>query len=146
MRGYFGIGIDHPKNEMNVGTLWRSAFILGASFIFTIGRRYKRQSSDTMESWRHVPLFNYATFVDFYESLPYDCRLIGVELLESATPIGTFQHPQRAIYLLGAEDNGLTKDAERKCHSISVLPGARSMNVAVAGSIVIYDRINKGGL
>lgn len=34
---YFAIGIYHPKTEMNMGTLWRSAYQLGASYIFTIG-------------------------------------------------------------------------------------------------------------
>jgi len=28
-RGYFGIGIYHGKNTDNIGTLWRSASILG---------------------------------------------------------------------------------------------------------------------
>ncbi len=37
--GYFGIGIIHGKNSENLGTLWRSASILGASFIFTIDHK-----------------------------------------------------------------------------------------------------------
>ena len=32
-RGYFGIGIMNPKTEMNVGSLWRSANILGATSV-----------------------------------------------------------------------------------------------------------------
>ena len=32
-RGYFGIGIFHGKTETNIGTLWRSAAILGADNI-----------------------------------------------------------------------------------------------------------------
>lgn len=144
MRGYFAIGIEKIKNEINIGTLWRSANILGASFIFTIGKRYKRQASDTMESWRHIPLYHYDNIDDFYKSgLPYDCQLVGIELDDSATPIKKFTHPQRAIYLLGAEDNGLSKEAVKRCHHIIVLPGDHSMNVSVAGSIVLFDRIQK---
>lgn len=30
-RGYFEIGVYHPKTPMNVGTLWRSAYQLGAA-------------------------------------------------------------------------------------------------------------------
>jgi tRNA G18 (ribose-2'-O)-methylase SpoU len=142
-RGYFGIGIEHTKTEQNVGTLWRSAQLMGASFIFTIGRRYKKQASDTSKTWRTVPLYNYDTFNQFYSSMPHDCMLIGVELDERAHPIKTFVHPERCIYLLGAEDNGLTKQAITACHSLIVLPGDHSMNVSVAGSIVMYDRITK---
>ena len=143
-RGYFGIGIENTKNAMNVGTLWRSANILGASFIFTIGRRYKRQSSDTLETWRHIPLFTLDSFEEFYKfALPYDCRLVGIEMEERATPIKEYKHHQRAVYLLGSEDNGLSKNAIDTCHDLIVLPGKFSLNVAVAGSLVMFDRINK---
>ena len=33
--GYFGIGVYNSKSADNVGTLWRSAFMLGASFVYT---------------------------------------------------------------------------------------------------------------
>lgn len=142
-RGYFGIGIQNGKTPENLGTLWRSADLLGASFIFTIGKRYKKQASDTMKSYRNIPLYNYDTFEDFYKALPYDCRLVGVELHETSIPIQNFVHPERCIYLLGAEDNGLSKEAIEKSHLIVQIPGRHSMNVSVAGSIVIYDRLIK---
>lgn len=143
MRGYFGIGIENTKTEQNIGTLWRSAHIFGASFIFTIGRRYKKQSSDTLNAWKHIPLYQYDTFGDFIKSMPHSCPLIGIELDEKAISIERFSHPERAVYLLGAEDNGLTKLALGSCHSIIQLPGTHCLNVAVAGSIVMYDRILK---
>lgn len=144
-RGFFGIGIQHTKTEQNIGTLWRSASIMGASFIFTIGKRYKKQASDTMQSWRHIPLYNYETFDEFYKAMPYDCQLVGIELDNKSEPIETFKHPERCVYLLGAEDNGLTKEAIDKCHKIVQLPGDYCMNVSVAGSIMMYDKILKSG-
>jgi tRNA G18 (ribose-2'-O)-methylase SpoU len=143
MAGFFAIGIEHTKNEYNVGSLWRSANLFGASFLFTIGRRYKHQSSDTMKSILHTPLFHFETMEDMYEHLPYDCVLVGVELSDRAVALGGFSHPKRAVYLLGSEDNGLTLKAMERCHALVRLPGERSMNVAVAGSIVMYDRHNK---
>lgn len=142
-RGFFGIGIEHTKTEMNIGTLWRSAHIMGASFIFTIGRRYKRESSDTMKTWRTIPLYHYLTFNDFKIAMPYDCLLIGIELNEKAIPILNLVHPERCIYLLGAEDHGLTQEAIKSCQKLVQLPGEYCMNVAVAGSIIMFDRIQK---
>lgn len=142
-RGYFGVGIEHTKTEANVGTLWRTADLLGASFMFTVGRRYRRQASDTMKSWKHIPLFHFADLDDLWASLPLECRVVGVELDDRATPLCDYQHWERALYLLGAEDHGLTAEAIRRCHDLVVLPGRRSMNVAVAGSIALYDRYNK---
>lgn len=140
MRGYFGIGIYHTKTEVNVGTLWRSASQLGAAFCFTIGRRYKRQASDTRATWRHTPLYHYETLDAFLEHRPYDCQLVGVEMADRARSIPGFTHPQRAIYLLGAEDHGIPKEVQAKCQHIVQLQGG-SYNVAVAGSIIMYDRV-----
>lgn len=142
-RGFFGIGIQHTKMAENVGTLWRSASILGASFIFTIGKRYSKQASDTMSSWKHIPLYHYPDFEDFYKSIPYDCQLVGVELDEKSIPVSEFKHPERVVYLLGAEDNGLSKQAIDKCHRLVQLPGDYCMNVSVAGSLIMYDRLIK---
>lgn len=139
-RGYFGIGIENTKNAGNVGTLWRTAYTFDAAFIFTIGRRYVPQASDTVKSWRHVPLFTYQTFADFYANLPHDCQLVGVELDQRARPLESFQHPQRCVYLLGAEDHGLSAEALARCHSLISLPGRFCLNVAVAGSIALYHR------
>jgi tRNA G18 (ribose-2'-O)-methylase SpoU len=142
---FFGIGIEHVKTSHNVGTLWRSADLLGASFIYTIGRRYRPQITDTMKSYHSIPLNWYETFEDFYNHLPYDCLLIGVELDDRAVDLAQFSHPKRAVYLLGAEDHGLTKEAIKRCHGMIKLPGRYSMNVAVAGSIVMYDRATRKG-
>lgn len=145
MRGYFGIGIVNGKCEANIGTLWRSANIMGAHFIFTIGKRYpKRQTTDTMDTPKHIPLYEYDTFEDFYKNIPRDCEIIAIELDEKSKPIKTFNHPERAIYLLGAEDKGIPKELlQTYCKRIIQLPGEYSMNVAVAGSIIMFDRINK---
>lgn len=141
--GYFGIGCLNMKTSMNYGTLFRTAQVFGADFIFLIGCRFKTQASDTMKSWKHIPAFTYKDFADFNDHRPHDCKLIGIELIQSATPLKQFIHPKQACYLLGAEDNGLTKEAIAACQEIIYLPGEHSLNVSVAGSIVLYDRISK---
>jgi len=140
---HYGIGILQHKRGHNIGTLWRSAFILGASHIFTIGKSYKKQTSDVLKTWRQIPLFHYETFDDFYTHLPYNTKLIGVEMDERSEHLYEFEHPPRAVYLLGAEDNGLPPDVLDRCHRLVDLPGTNSHNVAVAGSIVMNDRVTK---
>lgn len=114
--------------------------------MFTIGRRYKNQSSDTYKTARHVPLYHFLDFDDFQTHRPLDCQLVGVELSDRAKSIPGFVHPQRSVYLLGAEDHGLPADVQANCQHIVTLQGG-SFNVAVAGSIVMYDRVSqsKGG-
>ncbi len=143
MSDFFAIGIEHTKTHHNVGTLWRSADLFGASFLFTVGARYRRQSSDTMKSWRTIPLFHFESINDLHAHFPFDCMLVGIELDERAVPIEDFAHPKRCAYLLGAEDHGLTKEALGRVHKLVRLPGRRSMNVAAAGTVVLYDRSTK---
>lgn len=144
-RGYFEIGIFHGKSPNNVGTLWRSAFQMGAAGIFTVGQRYPKQASDTVQAYRHIPLRTYATLEEFLAAQPYSCPLVGVEM--GGKPLAKFTHPERAIYLLGSEDNGLSKAAFDCCQHIVSLPSIRtnSYNVSVAGSLVMYDRMTKRG-
>ncbi len=140
MSGYFAIGISHSKFWVNVGTLWRSAHLFGAAFVFTVGKRYTKQPSDTEKTWRTTPLYHFQDAADLASHMPYDCPLVGVELTVDAQPIEDFAHPPRAVYLLGAEDHGLTRDELDCCHRIIRLPGVRSMNVAAAGTVVMYAR------
>ena len=142
-RGYCAIGVFRGKTHHNIGTLWRSAYILGASYIFTVDGRYKKQSSDVLKTWTRIPLFNYKTFEDLLQNIPYDCRLVGVEIDNRAEMLHTFEHPKRAIYLLGAEDTGLPEFVKEKCHFLIQLPGYSSLNVGVTGSIVLHDRASK---
>lgn len=141
--GYYGIGILYSDNQLNVGTLWRSAFILGASFIFTVGRKYAVQSSDVTKSWTKLPLYHYPDYPAFLENLPYKCELVAVEMTPSSTPLHKFNHPNRAIYILGNERSGLSDQVISKSRYTVSLPGEFSLNVAVAGSLVMYDRVSK---
>lgn len=139
-RGYFEIGIYQGKTPSNLGTLWRSAYQLGAAGIFVIGSRFKRQASDTVKAYKKIPLREYTDFEHFQSSRPYDCELVGIEM--GGYNLSTFTHPERAIYLLGAEDSGLPKKVIQKCQSVISLESVNSLsyNVAIAGSLVMYRR------
>ena len=70
------------------------------------------------------------------------------ELLSTPTElpgIPPYRCSQRAVYILGAEDTGLPESVVRACHRHVALPSVHyeSFNVAVAGSIVMYDRLAK---
>jgi len=145
VRGYFGIGIFHGKHEINIGTLWRHAYMYRAAFVFTIGARYRAQSSDTLKTPKHIPMYHYSDVDVFMESRPYDCPLVCVELSEGSISLPDFTHPERAIYLLGAEDHGLPGSVLDRAQYIVQIPcpSPQSMNVAVTGTLVMYDRFLK---
>jgi tRNA G18 (ribose-2'-O)-methylase SpoU len=140
MRGYFEIGVYFPKHEVNVGTLWRSAYQLGAAGIFVIGPRFRDQVADTTKAWRHIPLRVYPDMNTFIAAAPYAAPIVGIEM--GGVDLRHFAHPERAIYLLGAEDNGLPPAVQSRCAHIVAIEALRteSYNVAVAGSIVMWHR------
>ncbi|MEN6410477.1 MAG: TrmH family RNA methyltransferase [Anaerolineaceae bacterium] len=142
---YFEIGIYHPRNDVNVGTLWRSAYQLGAAGIFTVGKPYKRQTSDTSNTHVQIPLRCYETIEEMLAARPMGAVLVGVEI--GGAPLAAYKHPQCAIYLLGSEDMGLPPKAAALCNDLIAIESVNraSYNVAVAGSIVMYHRLFLGG-
>ena len=138
--GFYGIGILHAQDEQNIGTLWRSAFILGASFIFTVDQKYKKQSSDITRAWSKIPLYHYDSIEDLKKNLPLSTQLVGIELTDESVDLADYTHPQRAVYLLGSESVGLPPQVLNTCHSVVSLAGSFSLNVAVTGSIVAHHR------
>jgi tRNA G18 (ribose-2'-O)-methylase SpoU len=141
-RGYFGVAVYRPKTTNNVGSLWRSATLFDAAFLGTVASRYQRQPSDTGKAAHGTPLVHYRDFDDLVEHLPHGCPIVGVELDPRAVPLTSFVHPERALYLLGAEDDGLPPGVLDMCHYLVQIPTAlpRSMNVACAGSLVMGHR------
>ena len=129
-QGFFGIGIQNGKTPENLGVLWRSAQNMGASFIFTIGNRYAKQACDTHKAVGAMPYFHYDTFDDFFKNLPKGAMLVGVELDEKSEQLESFKHPRRCVYLLGAEDHGLSKIAKEKAHFLVKFKSILSLNVS----------------
>lgn len=135
-----GIGLERPKHEVNLGTLYRSAVALGADFIFTIGHRYQKTAADTIGAAWHIPCFSYEDLDDFNEHRPYSAPLVGVELVDGAAPLEGFQHPRQALYLLGPEDGSLSAQAQELCQHVVAFDSRYCLNVASAGTVVLYDR------
>lgn len=142
-KGYSGIGIFNGKTEINMGLLLRSAAIWGNDFIFTIGKRYKAQKSDTTKSHLHVPTFSFETFEQFKSVIHPNVSIVAIEMGEKAKWIHEFNHPERAVYLLGAEDSGIPESILKQCNHVVKIAGEISLNVGVAGSIVLHDRFVK---
>ena len=143
--GYFGIGIVRGKTAGNAGVLWRSAAQLGAAFTFTVGARFEKEDdkTDAIAAWRRVPQFAYDDVAQLVTATPRGAALVGIEMGGQA--LATFAHPERCVYVLGAEDEGLPKAVRRACRHVVSLPAIRSAsyNVAVAGALVLYDRFMK---
>jgi hypothetical protein len=68
-------------------------------------------------------------------------RLVGVELLPEAIEIPSFRHPPQAAYVLGGERASLSSALLARCDHVVRIPTRFCVNVAIAGALVMYDRM-----
>src|SRR4029077_5915922 len=91
-----------------------------------------------------IPLYTYAGADDF--RLPNGCRLGGVGITDDAIELPRFRPPTRAAYVFGAERMSLSPQVLKRCEFTVKIPTRFSINVGMAGGIVLYDRlISTGG-
>jgi tRNA G18 (ribose-2'-O)-methylase SpoU len=145
-RGYFGIGAEGISKSANMGALLRTAHAFGAAFCFTIGAGFDAREgrrADTSSTQLHVPLWRF-TSVEALD-LPQGCALVGIELVEGAADLPSFRHPLNAAYVLGPERSGLSPALLGRCRHVVRIPTRFALNLAVAGAIVLYDRLLQHG-
>jgi tRNA G18 (ribose-2'-O)-methylase SpoU len=145
-RGYFGIGVEGVSKSANVGALLRTAHAFGAAFCFIVGAGFDARAgrlADTPDTPEHVPLWRFPDIASL--QLPQRCVLVGVELLETATDLPSFRHPLNAAYVLGPERSGLSPAMMQRCQHVVRIPSRFALNLAVAGALVLYDRMLQHG-
>ena len=145
-RGYFGIGVEGVSKSANVGALLRTAHGFGAAFCFTVGAGWDSRAArraDTADTPSHVPMWRFTGLDQL--SLPQGCVLVGIERLDTATDLPSFRHPLNAAYVLGPERAGLSPELLGRCRHVVRIPTRFSLNLAVAGALVLYDRLLQHG-
>lgn len=146
MRGYFGLGVEGLNKPMNAGTILRTAHSFGASFIFAVAPDVDMRgikASDTSGTADQIPYYQWTAPGTM--ALPKGCRLVGIELTEDAIDLPSFRHPDRAAYVLGPERGSLTPEMLSQCDHVIKIPISFCVNVAIAGAIVLYDRMLSRG-
>ena len=142
MRGYFGIGVEGISKPMNFGAVMRTAHAFGASFAFSVGAALPAREiglSDTSDAAGTVPFYAFERACDLL--LPAGCSLVGVELADDAVDLPSFRHPRRTAYVLGPERGALTPGMLERCDHVVRIPLRFSINVGLAGALVMYDRL-----
>ena len=141
MRGYFGIGVEGLSKSVNASNLFRSAHAFGGRFVFTIRATEPAHETmlDTSRAIENIPYYAWGTVGEMV--LPKGCHLVGVELIEGAVELPSFKHPANAAYVLGAERGSLSPALQERCTHVVMIPAQFCVNVAIAGSIVMYDRM-----
>lgn len=142
MKGYFAIGAEGISKPPNLGALIRTGHAFGAAYAFSVAPATDAVdfgSADTSDAARNLPFYRFPTVDDF--ALPEGARLIGVELLDRAIDLPSFRHPRQAVYVLGPERGALSDAMVARCDHVVQIPTRFSINVSLAGALVLYDRL-----
>ena len=66
-------------------------------------------------------------------------------MLEDAVDLPSFRHPLNAEYVLGPERAGLSAGLLQRCDHVVRIPTRFALNLAVAGALMLYDRLLQHG-
>lgn len=158
------------RSAQNLGA--NTVFIIGG----VIRDKYKdninkfSHQKDTQDGFDKITVLYYRTLEEFLNHLPAKTTLVIIEMLKNAKTLGSYEHPNNATYLMGSEATGFTTEDLRMIdeyfenlnkeipaeylagHTKTVhlqhvmMETPRSLNLAVTGAIVMYDRQAKLGL
>jgi TrmH family RNA methyltransferase len=130
-----GLALWHVGDPGNVGTLIRSADAFGASVALSSGcadpTGPKALRGSTGAIFR-VPLGR------FDEVTGRRVALVA----RGGDPLAEVELGEGTVFVLGAEREGLPDDVVASCDAVGSIPltdGAESLNVAIAGSVALYE-------
>jgi tRNA C32,U32 (ribose-2'-O)-methylase TrmJ len=142
------VALVNPKYPHNVGAAVRAAACFGIGQVWfsgdrvslTSGKRRRLPREERMKGYRDVDLVHDDRFFDAFAR---DVVPVAVELRDGAELLPQFGHPERALYVFGPEDGGLTAVQLRHCHRVVVIPTRHCVNLAAAVYLTLYDRLVK---
>ncbi|MCO4759567.1 MAG: RNA methyltransferase [Oceanospirillaceae bacterium] len=137
------IGLSNPKSPTNVGAVMRAAGCFQANAVFYTGERYDKAArfhTDTKNRTLSIPLTGTPSLLD---SIPEGAKVVCVDLIEGATPLPQFEHPENAFYIFGPEDGTITQDIIDQADAVVYVPTIGCLNLAASVNVLLYDRLAK---
>jgi tRNA(Leu) C34 or U34 (ribose-2'-O)-methylase TrmL len=93
-----------------------------------------------MRGYADVMLANCDRPLDHF---PDKTPFVGVEFVDNAEDLPTFEHPEKAVYIFGPEDGSLPVQARKHCWRFVCIPTKHCLNLSTAVATVLYDRAFK---
>jgi 23S rRNA (guanosine2251-2'-O)-methyltransferase len=143
----FLLALDGIQDVQNLGTLLRTTEAVGVHGVILLERRaagvtgaVRKASAGAVDHLKIARVKNLARALD--ELKRAQVWVYGVEDVPNAQDYGAVDYTVPVALVLGSEGAGLSRLIRDKCDVIVKLPmygKIASLNVAVAGSIVLYE-------
>jgi tRNA G18 (ribose-2'-O)-methylase SpoU len=142
----FSVLCSNLYNDFNVACVIRSANAFLASKIFVYGRKkYDKRGTVGTHHYEHIEFLKEEESLD---ELLGNFNLVAFDNVDGAEPLPNFQWPERTLMAFGQEQVGLPPEILSRAKSVVYIPqygSVRSLNVASAASIAMYDWCVKNG-
>ena len=137
----FHVAIENWQHDFNIGTIVRNANAFMAHTVHIVGRRrWNRRGAMVTDRYQHIE--HHPSVADLVaRSAEADLVLVGIDIVDGATPIENATLPERSVLVLGQEGPGLSPEMRSACaavHEITQYGSTRSVNVGVASGIAMY--------
>ena len=122
----------------------RAAGCYQASAVFYTGERYERAKEFYADTKAMHKVINTSAVTDLQQAVPDGAKTVVIELVEGATPLPDFVHPDNAFYVFGPEDGSVPASVLAWADEVVYIPTKGCMNLAATVNVVLYDRMAKG--
>ena len=137
----FHVAIENFENDMNIGTVVRTANAFLAKEVHIIGRkRWNRRGAMVTDRYQHIR--HHETVADFAAwAREEDIPVVAIDNTPGCVPLETAELPERCVLVFGQEGPGITEEtqyaASMTC-SIAQFGSTRSINAGVAAGIAMH--------
>lgn len=135
--------LDNLQDPGNIGTLVRTALAFGIDQVILSKQCVDLYNDKLLRAMQGAHFHISCIYRDLQEVIPL-LKQNGVSVigsaLENGQPIDTLIKTEQMAFILGNEGNGMNKEILSLCDDIAYIPIStiESLNVAVAGSIMMY--------
>lgn len=141
----YAVLMENFAGDFNIGTVIRSANAFNARAVYYLGRKhYDRRG--TVGTHNYTDVIHLKTRDELLK-LKEEYELVALEnTVPSATPLVNATYSRPPLFILGEEGIGITPETLELCEKFIYIPqygSVRSLNAAVAGSLIMNDFVTK---
>ncbi|TVS26447.1 TrmH family RNA methyltransferase [Corynebacterium sanguinis] len=144
----FHVAIENFENDMNIGTVVRTANAFLAAAVHIVGRRrWNRRGAMVTDRYQHI--IHHDTVADLAQwAAQRDLAIVAIDNTPGSVPLETAHLPRECVLVFGQEGPGITDDAAGAAAmtcSIAQFGSTRSINAGVAAGIAMHAWIRQHG-
>lgn len=133
------IAIENWQHDLNIGTIVRTANAFNVEAVHIVGRRHWNRRG-AMVTDRYLAIYHHESVEAFRAALSRR-RIVVVDNIPGAIELSKTKLPKECVLVFGGEGPGVSEEMQAAADivvAIEQFGSTRSVNVGVAGGIVMY--------